>query len=988
MKTAVKLFILAVFILTVIVIFFLIKKNSNIILNDIKNNISYQIGKGSILSDVDETIEAVKSNVEILGQLALMNFDLSSSSKKYFSSYINKIDSVTKLFLINTKWAHGVWVQLNPDLTFKNSTYCSWFLYKNGHPAKQVIENREFTPSEDPYYFKPITAGKGVWSEVYTDFDIKETMISYSIPLYKNSKLIGVAGIDITLKELSEKLIAMRNKYNGAELFLTDIDMHVIAPKYSTEGKEICNKDLCNCEKNLSFIKKKFSAEPSGYFDYVENGKNKIAVFTKVSDNFNIIATIPVSSAYRTFNILLYSLYVILAILMITIIYALRKSVQTMKNNKILENQTSILHGIIKSSNDVIYYKDIEGKYIGCNNVFELITGKDKNEIIGKTDFELFSESFSEENKIIENRILETGGIHNEDRWFTPKNRNPVYYNFQIVPLKNNSGELIGLLGIGRDMTKNKLAEQEIIKAKERAEELNKLKNEFLTNVSHEIRTPMNAIIGFSDFLLKEKLTSRQTEFIKIICENAEKLLDLINDILDISWIESNKFKIAHKPFNISLLIKEVLSKIKHKIKLEEKPIEVVLNMENIYSDVVGDHDRLKRILINLLSNAEKFTDKGTITFSVKTINENDEFVTFEILVQDTGIGISEKIINTIFEPFKQADSSATRKYGGTGLGLTVTKKMIDLMNGSIRVESELGIGSKFYVIIKLKKGYNQSDKNNIQPLILKKYEPRILAVDDNDMNLKLIEIMLEKMGYKNIDFALDGEEAVKMAENNKYDLILMDIQMPVMNGIEAFKMIKNKKISVPVIALTADAMEGSENKYLNEGMDDYISKPIDKYKFQAIIQKWLGYKQEAEISDYEKNVEDNANKDLKNCVEENESNNMIPDGKDEMIVQRWIKYMGEDKDFQQLTLNGIKMIPSIINRIENYINSNNIDELKKIVHSQKGSLGSIGIINISNILSEMSAELKKNDFKMENIKRLFAGLIEIYNKIPEQYFK
>jgi len=379
----------------------------------------------------------------------------------------------------------------------------------------------------------------------------------------------------------------------------------------------------------------------------------------------------------------------------------------------------------------------------------------------------------------------------------------------------------------------------------------NRAKSQFLANMSHEIRTPMNAIMGFGEILSESDISDEAKSYVKLIINSSEILLQLIKDILDLSKIEAGKLEILMEDCNIGTILAEIESMmrpmaIKKNIQFE------VLQCDIIPETVRADRIRLRQCLINLVNNAIKFTAEGHVYISV-TMQEKEEQFFVQIDVEDTGIGIPEDKIDVIFNSFTQADGTTTRKYGGTGLGLTITRKLCELMGASVSVRSKERVGSVFSISLPVEvkcieeqagvwnkyetidelNGFSKSEKG------MSMFNGKILVAEDNPSNQKLITILLQKMGLE-VSIADDGQMAIEQCATNTFDLILMDMQMPNMNGYEATRQLRKQGLTTPIIAVTANAMMGDEEKCMEAGCDGYISKPINRGDLTEIIGKHL----------------------------------------------------------------------------------------------------------------------------------------------------
>ncbi|MDP4087312.1 MAG: PAS domain S-box protein, partial [Bacillota bacterium] len=493
------------------------------------------------------------------------------------------------------------------------------------------------------------------------------------------------------------------------------------------------------------------------------------------------------------------------------LISIIRDITERKQNEKLLIESEAMFRNLFNKANDAIFVYEINNnfkdeKFTEVNDVACQQLGFTRDELLKmsfddiNSDSELYREKLVEFNLLLQRErsgIIETAHRTKENRII------PVEVNTHIFEQKGKDVAL----SIVRDITQRKMAENSLKDAKEAAENAARTKTEFLANMSHEIRTPINGIVGMVELTLQTKLDHEQIENLNIIKSCTGSLLNIINDILDFSKMEAGKLTIENISFDLKSLVEETIRS--HLAHANNKEIDLNYSFSaSVPQYVVGDPCRLKQILNNLISNAIKFTEEGEVWLKLRKVATEINIIEIQFVVEDTGIGISEVNRGKLFQSFSQVDSSITRRFGGTGLGLVISKQLAEMMGGKMWVESREGTGSKFYFTLKFQLGAKiQRRKEKTKQLSRPKKPCRILITEDDEINQLVISRILKERGY-NVDCANNGAEAVEICEKHSYDVILMDIQMPVMDGVEATKLIREKNITTPIIAITAHAFK------------------------------------------------------------------------------------------------------------------------------------------------------------------------------------
>ena len=534
------------------------------------------------------------------------------------------------------------------------------------------------------------------------------------------------------------------------------------------------------------------------------------------------------------------ALGILLALIILVIILGFYKQLILKRENIKLEalveelaKQKKTFKALYDHSRDGIALLDMQSNFTDVNPAYSEMTGFTYEELLKKSCLELTVEEDIEKSRIAMQEVLEVGFIQNFQKRCRVKGNKVLNVNMSMTHLQNPEQILISV----RDVTHEEEIKAKLLDAKKRAEEANLEKSSFLANMSHEIRTPMNGIIGLTHLVLQSNLDEKQKNYLQKIDDSAKLLLEIINDILDLSKIEAKKLELEKRDFTMYDILTSVENLLS--FKAQEKGLDFQIDcLCECEAKLHGDSLRISQILINLLNNAIKFTDKGFVKLHILY---QDMLCRFE--VTDSGIGMTQEQQEKLFQAFIQADVSTTRKYGGTGLGLNISKHLVELMHGKIWVESEYGRGSKFIVEIPLEEGTKTP-----QAVEEKKYTEedlkafagtKILLVEDNKTNQLLILGLLDESELE-IDIANNGQEAVDMFRANSYALILMDIQMPVMNGYEATAHIRAQDQEIPIIALTANAMSEDIAKTKEAGMNTHLGKPLDMQHFYKTLFQFL----------------------------------------------------------------------------------------------------------------------------------------------------
>jgi PAS domain S-box-containing protein len=643
---------------------------------------------------------------------------------------------------------------------------------------------------------------------------------------------------------------------------------------------------------------------------------------------------------------------------------------------------------LIEASRYPLFTISPEGKITDINNASINITEVTRENLIGTDFFEYFTEP--DKARDIYKQVFAEGFVADFPLTIRDGKLTEVLFNGSVY--KDEAGKVLGVVVVARDITDHNRIESELIDAKEHAESATKIaeaatkiaehatefaeeakskaeratiiaedavksKQQFLSNMSHEIRTPMNAITGFTKVLLKTDLTEKQKEYLTAIKLSGDALIVLINDILDLAKVDAGKMIFEQIAFQMAPSISAMIHVFETKI--QEKNLKLIKKYDNkIPKVVVGDPVRLHQIILNLVSNAVKFTTEGEITVSVQLLKEDEEKVTIEFAVTDTGIGIAEEKIEHIFENFQQASSDTARLYGGTGLGLAISKQLVESQGGTITVKTRLKEGSTFSFILPFQKTNAETELGaEIVELDKEIRNIKVLVVEDIILNQLLMKTLLDDFGFEH-DIAGTGKIAIEKLQDKSYDIILMDLQMPEMNGFEATRYIRNQMNSqIPIIALTADVTTTDLEKCKLVGMNDYISKPVDERLLYGKIVDLL--KKPAPLT-----VTRSKSVDLTYLKNRTKDNSVL---------------MMEMIDIY------LKQTPSLISTMNQSLNEKNWDSLRSTVHKMIPSFLIMGIHKDFENMAKKIQEYTRDQQHLDEIQELVMQLDKVCTQACEE---
>lgn len=585
---------------------------------------------------------------------------------------------------------------------------------------------------------------------------------------------------------------------------------------------------------------------------------------------------------------------------------------------------STLLRSIIDASPDLIYYRNEEGRFAGCNRVAEQLTGKTQDELLGLTPHDVYEEDLARQVVASDHEVLESNASITEELWLRFADGRRRYFEMRKVPFFDNDGNRLGLLAFGRDMTERKQAESAAAKA-------NQDKTRFIATISHELRTPLNGIVGLSRMLRDTELTKEQYNWVSTIYASGITLGNIFNDIIDLDRLDRDKLELSLKTVSLNEFTEELGSIIR--LLAADKGLDFVSTVcEPLPSLIEVDGTRLRQILWNIMFNAVKFTQRGKVKLNVSATAPEEGVSLVRFVVEDSGIGIPKDDLDKIFAMYYQVNHPDHQTATGTGIGLAICKQMVDLMKGKITVDSSVGRGSCFTIELPV-----TISTKPVQLEDLRVSNLDILLVEDIELNVMVAKALLEKLGQR-VDVAMTGQEAIDMVRAHTYDLILLDIQLPDMNGFDVAKTLHEEDLvmQTSIVALTANVIKKRE-EYLQNGMDDIIAKPIKKSRVIEVFNELFSDSQ-SEVSNSESSP--TVKKDLGNVL-------------DLDLLQMLVDTIGEDMVRTSVKVFQEKM-PEYMEILQLNLSADEKSEVCSQAHKIKGAAGSVGLARVQRIANQI----------------------------------
>ena len=625
-----------------------------------------------------------------------------------------------------------------------------------------------------------------------------------------------------------------------------------------------------------------------------------------------------------------------------------------------LAERTALLRSFIDASPDLIYYRNADGVFSGCNRAMEELTGRKESQLVGLTPWDVYSKEVAQPIVETDQQVFANNSALTYEQWLEYPDGRKNYFELRKVPFYSKDGRHLGLVGFGRDITERKRHEESLEKA-------SRDKTTFISTISHELRTPLNGIVGLSRMLLDTPMTTEQRKHMQTINVSAITLGNIFNDIIDMDKFDRRKLELFPAPLNFEQFVTEMESI--SALMAEQKGLRFDLERLSDFPAVIEvDATRLRQVLWNLINNAMKFTKEGGVVMSVSA-EQNAGFADITIEVEDTGIGIPDTELEKIFAMYYQVKSGKDNLHAvGTGIGLAVSQQLIHMMQGEILVSSEEGFGSTFTVNIHVPIGNEQSLET---PVMKNSRQLNIFMVEDIELNITVARSLLESLGHR-VTVAMTGEEAKLNFEPQDYDLVFLDIQLPDMTGFDIAQYYRQTYTNLPpLVALTANVLK-DKNEYLTQGMDDAISKPLSVKAVQDVIAKHCSNEDMAFPEAHQSKVTPPTNND------ENGYEQLL----DLAMLESYVDIVGASPVLESITMFE-KMMPDYIQVLDSNMMAKDQDSIVSEAHKIKGAAGSIGLQRIQRVAQkaqspDMPAWWENINDWVEEIKNEYQGDIAV----------
>ncbi len=841
-----------------------------------------------------------------------------------------------------------------------NSSYISY-------DRDKELSDHAFTVSEKEYMEVQENLKKEIDIRNESLEKIKNSILTIS-PKYKEL-LIDSSDDLLFISEMLEKLIEKTNKANrDMILFKTIIDSSSDAIQVSYESgrmfyvNEVASERLgipMNEVKNFRVMDFEllFQINPEMWTKHLADIKaNKVMLIETTNLNQQTNERFPVEVTAKYVQVGKHGMVIAIS----------RDISERKEHEKILQLQRQKYQNIISNMNLGLLEVDNEENIVLCNQSFERMSGYLMDEILGKKATDLFINF--QDHELMESKAQARVNGHSDSYELKVKNKfeEERWWLISGAPNYNNDGELIGSIGIHLDITAQKKLETELAIAYEKTKQASQAKEAFLANMSHEIRTPLNAIIGMIRELSREKMTAKQQGFLRHTDSAANHLISIVNSILDMSKIEAGEFELDEHNFSLPALIGNIQSILTGKAQRKHLSLSTFIDPK-ISPAHIGDGPRLRQIFINLMDNSIKFTEKGSIELKTEVLSQTKFLQKIRFTIADTGIGMDEKFLSEIFTKFSQAEKSTSRRFGGTGLGMSITRELIQIMGGDIEITSELGVGTKIFIELSLPIGQAEelkSESIHVEKNVLKGV--RILLVEDNEMNRFIALQSLQFLGCL-VEEAENGRVALEKLKANIYDVILMDIQMPEMDGVTTTQHIRGQlQMEIPIIAVTANAFKEDIDLYLNIGMNDFVTKPFEEYKLYAAIAKVL--KIEPSMG--------NAQQMLAN-------ESSLDKGYD-LTKLRELSHGNEDFVLKMIQIFK-ESTPITLSEMQVSLKERDYLNLSKLAHKLKPSIESMGIHRLFGKAKELELECKEENLDHKDIEKKVHFFIDELDRVIKE---